>query len=106
MKDRSKIIEYQSCWYDIQGNHLEHCLSFEQNKEKQKLLRKQKKIRKAKMNKQKKYQYLYLEEKLNSWVGEETLYDIGHGSFLPKYNRIGFYLNWLYRINKKYDYIR
>ena len=43
MKDRSKIIEYQSCWYDIQGNHLEHCLSFEQNKEKQKLLRKQRK---------------------------------------------------------------
>jgi hypothetical protein len=43
MKDRSKIIEYQSCWYDIQGNHLEHCLSFEQNKEKQKLIRKQRK---------------------------------------------------------------
>ena len=52
----------------------------------------------------KKYQYLYLLEKLNKLTTEETLYDVGHSGFLPIFNRIGFYYNWLNKINRKYNY--
>ena len=55
--------------------------------------------------KTKKYQYLYLQEKLNNWVTEETLHDVGHGGFSPIFNRISFYYDWLDKINKKYNYI-
>ena len=52
----------------------------------------------------KKYQYLYLLEKLNKLTTEETLYDVGHNCFLPIFNRIGFYYNWLNKINRRYNY--
>tara|TARA_R100000315_G_C5193328_1_gene112921 strand:- start:109 stop:300 length:192 start_codon:yes stop_codon:yes gene_type:complete len=54
--------------------------------------------------KTKKYQYLYLQEKLNTLVTEETLHDVGHGGFSPIFNRVSFYYDWLEKINKKYNY--
>ena len=52
----------------------------------------------------KKYQYLYLIEKLHTLSTEETLHDVGHSGFLPIFNRIGFYYDWLHKINNKYKY--
>jgi len=57
------------------------------------------------LNKAKKYQYLYLQEKLNTLTTEEALHDIGHSGFNPIFNRISFYYNWLDKINKKYNYV-
>nr|BAR28068.1 hypothetical protein [uncultured Mediterranean phage uvMED] len=56
------------------------------------------------IKKHKKYQYLYLQEKLNTFTTQEALYDIGHSGFIPIFNRIRFYYNWLDKINKKYNY--
>ena len=56
------------------------------------------------LDKSKKYQYLYLQEKLNTLTTEEALYDIGHSGFNPIFNRIRFYYHWLDKINKKYKY--
>ena len=60
---------------------------------------------KGTMQTQKKYQYLYLKEKLHTLNTESLLYDVGHSSFLPIFNRIDFYYKWLDKINKKYNYI-
>ena len=57
------------------------------------------------MQTHKKYQYLYLKEKLHTLNTESLLYDVGHSSFLPIFNRIDFYYKWLDKINKKYNYI-
>ena len=61
--------------------------------------------KKETMKTQKKYQYLYLKEKLHTLNTESLLYDVGHSSFLPIFNRIDFYYKWLDKINKKYNYI-
>ena len=54
--------------------------------------------------KTKKYQYLYLQQKLNLLCSHEELYDVGHGGFSPMFNRVNFYYNWLDKINRRYNY--
>ena len=49
--------------------------------------------------KTKKYQYLYLREKLSS---KDYYNEINYCEFLDK--RIGFYNTWLDKINKRYNY--
>ena len=56
------------------------------------------------LTKTKKYQYLYLIEKLHTLSTEEALYDIGHSGFLPIFNRTTHLKQWLNKINKKYNY--
>lgn len=52
------------------------------------------------MNKQKKYQYLYLKEKLSAkdWYNEILQCD-------SYSKRINFYHDWLDKINRKYNYV-
>ncbi len=56
------------------------------------------------INKHKKYQYLYLREKISAYSSDYNNYEIGHYCFLPIFNRLDFYSDWLDRINKKYNY--
>lgn len=51
------------------------------------------------MNKKKKYQYLYLQQKL---LTKDYYNEINYCESLNK--RINFYYNWLNKINIKYNY--
>jgi len=53
----------------------------------------------------KKYQYLYLREKLFHFSSEKLLYDIGsYTGWNHVFNRLDFYYNWLDKINRRYNY--
>ena len=57
--------------------------------------------------KHKKYQYLYLKEKLDTKINYLMYIDEMYDSYQeesPEHDRIYFYNNWLDRINKKYNY--
>ena len=55
--------------------------------------------------KNKKYQYLYLREKLFHFSSEKLLYDIGsYTGWNHVFNRLDFYYDWLTKINKRYEY--
>ena len=49
---------------------------------------------------QKKYQYLYLLEKLSVRDYRNDMFDCEIND-----ERINFYYDWLYKINKKYNYV-
>tara|TARA_R100000995_G_C3469806_1_gene117702 strand:- start:661 stop:993 length:333 start_codon:yes stop_codon:yes gene_type:complete len=57
--------------------------------------------------KHKKYQYLYLQQKLDTRIEHENyyceMYDCWHDTS-EEHDRISFYYKWLIRINKKYNY--
>ena len=55
--------------------------------------------------KHKKYQYLYLQQKLDTKINYLMYIDEMYDSYQEEeHDRIYFYNNWLDRINKKYNY--
>ncbi len=55
--------------------------------------------------KKKKYQYLYLEKNFNKWCEADYSCEIHHTSKFNIDDRLAHLLNWLRRINQKYNYI-